>query len=285
MLLFNSVLLANPITWVVMLIAILVGALYAGCAAYNKFTDSGVSATGIIAGAFGGMVAVAGNQLIFLYNLMATGANFISNVFRDPTAAVQVLFYDMAMNCVGYAASMVRAIESLINKIPGVKINITSGLDNLYNELEQASQKVKDASGWVEYVPKMDFMDAAEYAGKGYRIGENFADKVSNIFDFTGKIDAYNASATLDGLNSAAQNTAENTARMADALDISEEHLAYMRDIAEREAINRFTTAEIYIQQNNENHINSELDADGIMDQWGRAFAEKMVVEAEGVHE
>jgi hypothetical protein len=32
---------------------------------------------------------------------------------------------------------------------------------------------------------------------------------------------------------------------MSDALDIAEEDLAYMRDIAEREAINRFTTAEI----------------------------------------
>ena len=55
--------------------------------------------------------------------------------------------------------------------------------------------------------------------------------------------------------------TAANTSRM---LDISEEELKYWKDLAEREAINQFTTAEIHIEQHNENHINSDLDVDGI---------------------
>ena len=59
----------------------------------------------------------------------------------------------------------------------------------------------------------------------------------------------------------------------------------YLRDIAEREAINRFTTAEIKVEQHNENHISSEMDIDGIMDAWTENFAERLAVSAEGVHE
>ena len=76
-----------------------------------------------------------------------------------------------------------------------------------------------------------------------------------------------------------------NTAAMSDALDIAEEDLAYLRDIAEREAINRFTTAEIHVEQHNENHISSDTDLDGIMDAWANDFAEKLDVSEEGVHE
>ena len=58
-----------------------------------------------------------------------------------------------------------------------------------------------------------------------------------------------------------------------------------MRDIAEREAINRFTTAEIKVEQNNTNYIDKETDLDGIMDAWANDFAEKLDVSEEGVHE
>ena len=71
---------------------------------------------------------------------------------------------------------------------------------------------------------------------------------------------------------------------MSEALDIAEEDLSYLRDIAEREAINRFTTAEIKVEQNNTNYIDKETDLDGIMDAWANDFAEKLDVSEEGVH-
>ena len=61
--------------------------------------------------------------------------------------------------------------------------------------------------------------------------------------------------------------------------------MSYLRDIAEREAINRFTTAEIKVEQNNTNYIDKETDLDGIMDAWANDFAEKLDVSEEGVHE
>ena len=283
---FNSALLANPIVWVVMLIMILIGALYAAVAAVNKFKGTSISATGIIAGAFAVLGAFLINTFIIpAQNRFATFANFIGNVFNNPIAAVEVAFYDMCLTVLGYISKLAHAIENVINKIPGVTVDITSGLDNFYAGIEKAQQKVKDESGWVEYVKKMDFIDYSDAASAGYKFGEGIADKVSGFFGGgLDSIDAFNMGNAWDGIYGNTADTAANTAATAEALDVSEEDLAYLRDIAEREAINRFTTAEIKIEQHNENHIASEMDIDGIMDAWTENLAERLAVSAEGVH-
>ena len=284
---FNSALLANPIVWVVMLIMILIGALYAAVAAVNKFKGTTISATGIIAGAFAVLGAFLINTFIVpAQNRFATFANFIGNVFNNPIAAVEVAFYDMCLTVLGYISKLAHAIENVINKIPGVTVDITSGLDNFYAGIEKAQQKVKDESGWVEYVKKMDFIDYSDAASAGYKFGEGIADKVSGFFGGgLDSIDAFNMGNAWDGIYGNTADTAANTAATAEALDVAEEDLAYLRDIAEREAINRFTTAEIKIEQHNENHIASEMDIDGIMDAWTENLAERLAVSAEGVHE
>ncbi len=274
---FNSTLLANPITWVVMLILLLVGALYAGVAAFNHFTGAGVSATGIIAGAFGTMAAFVVNTIFMLWNVFAAVANFIGNVFNNPVAAVKVLFYDLAMTVLGYIANMARGIETLINKIPGVQVDITSGLDNLYAWAERGATQAKSEADWKEYAIKAEYVEYTDFARKGYDMGAGAADWVKGKLGI-GTPDA------LDNLYSAAADTAGNTAKMANSMEVAEEDLKYLRDIAEREAINRFTTAEIRIEQHNENHIGSDMDVDGIMDKWCGTFAEQLNVQAEGVH-
>ena len=283
---FNSALLANPIVWVVMLIMILIGALYAAVAAVNKFKGTSVSATGIIAGAFAVLGAFLINSFIVpAQNGFARFANFIGNVFNNPIAAVEVAFYDMFLTVLGYISKLAHAIEDVINKIPGVTVDITSGLDNFYAGIEKAQQKVKDESGWVEYVKKMDFIDYSDAASAGYKFGQGIDDKVSGFFGGgLDSIDAFNMGNAWDGIYGNTADTAANTAATAEALDIAEEDLAYLRDIAEREAINRFTTAEIKVEQHNENHISSEMDIDGIMDAWTENFAERLAVSAEGVH-
>ena len=88
----------------------------------------------------------------------------------------------------------------------------------------------------------------------------------------------------MDGIYGNTGEIAGNTAASKDALEISEEDLRYLRDIAEREAINRYTTAQITVEQHNENHIDRDTDLDGIMEAWTADFAEKLDVSAEGVH-
>ena len=285
---FNAALLACPLTWILLIIIAVIAAIYMIVAAINKLKGTSISATGIIAGAFAVLGAFLINSFIVpAQNGFATFANFIGNVFNNPIAAVEVAFYDMCLTVLGYISKLAHAIENVINKIPGVTVDITSGLDNFYAGIEKAQQKVKDESGWVEYVKKMDFIDYSDAASAGYKFGQGIDDKISGMFDASGmdSMGAFDLGNTLDGIYGNTGDTAANTAATADALDIAEEDLAYLRDIAEREAINRFTTAEIKVEQHNENHISKDADLDGIMDAWANDFAEKLEVSEEGVHE
>ena len=85
-------------------------------------------------------------------------------------------------------------------------------------------------------------------------------------------------------MNSNIAGIADNTSNIKDSLDITQEDLKYMRDLAERDAINRFTTAEIKVEMNNSNQINSTMDLDGIVDHLSLRLREQMEIAAEGVH-
>lgn len=285
---FNSALLANPIVWVVMLIMVLIGALYAGVAAVNKFKGTTISATGIIGGAFAVAGAFIINTFIVpLQNRFATFVNFLGNVFNDPIAAIKVAFYDMVLTVIGYISKLAHAIETVLNKIPGVTVDITSGLDSFYSGIEEAQKEIKDEAGWVEYVQKMDYIDYSDAASAGYKFGEGIADKVSGFFGGgMDSLDAFSMGNAWDGIYANTADTAANTAATANALDVTEEDLKYLRDIAEREAINRFTTAEVKVDMTGmTNKIDSEMDIDGIFEQFGDRFAEALSVSGEGVHE
>lgn len=282
---FNAALLACPITWIVIGIIAIIAAIYAAVGAINHFAGTSYSATGIIMGAFAVLGAfILNNSVIPLYNNFAALGNFLGNVFNDPVAAVKVLFYDMALTVIGYISNMAHAIEDVINKIPGVSVDITSGLDNFYNGLEEAQQKVKDESGWVEYVQKREFIDYSDAARAGYNFGAGIENKISGLFDF-GSLDTSDFANIMDGIYSNTGDTAANTAAAANALDYTEEDLKYMRDIAEREAINRFTTAEIHIEQTNNNNISSTMDLDGVIDNLTDSMREAIDMSAEGIHE
>lgn len=204
---FNAALLACPIIWIVVGIIALIAVIYAATAAVNKFADKSYSATGIIGGAFAVLGAhVINNFIVPFWNGLAALANFLGNVFNDPVASVKVLFYDMALTVIGYISNMAHAIEDVINKIPGVTVDITSGLDNFYAGLEKAQQEVKDKAGWGEYVQKMDFIDYWDAASAGYKFGEGIEDKVSGLFKMPtleemgfDNNDAFNLGNTLDG--------------------------------------------------------------------------------------
>ena len=272
---YNSALLASPVTWVVMMLAVLVAALYAGVAAFNKFTGSGVSATGILMGTFAVLGAhVLNNTIIPLQNGFAMFANFIGNLFNDPVAAVKVLFYDMALTVLGYITNMASGIETLINKIPGVTVDLTSGLDNFYAKLESAQKKVKDEAGWVEYVKKMDYIDYSKAAGAGYRFGEGLADKVAGVFsgsDYAG----------LGDIAGGVSDIAANTGKIADEVHIADEDLQFFRDVAEMRYIQNFVTLTPTVSMNAS--ISEKVDVNGVIQKIEQALKEEIAESAEVV--
>ena len=165
---FNTAVVAGPLTWIVAAIIIVIAAIYLIVAAINKTQHTAYSATGVVAGIFAALGAHIINTFVVpAWNGFATLANFFGNVLNNPVAAVEVMFYDLCLTVLGYISNLASAIQTLLNKIPGVEVNITSGLDGFYSKLEEAQQAVKDKSGWVEQVGKMDYVDYQTAYNKG----------------------------------------------------------------------------------------------------------------------
>lgn len=299
----NAAMYACPIVWIIILIIALIALFYAAVAAVNHFAGTSVSATGIICGAFMAALAFIGNifvalwnlvvdVFVMIYNLVATVANFIGNVFNDPVGAVCRLFFDLADTVLSILQALASAIDTIFGSnlsgaVQGWRDSLGGWVDSTFGKGEEVMEKLNADDmklGRFEYGAAFDL---------GYSFGEGVEDTIGGLFDFSAMdslgaadgLDAFNLGNTLDGIYGNTGDTAGNTAAMSDALDIAEEDLAYMRDIAEREAINRFTTAEIKVEQHNENHISKDTDLDGIMDAWANDFAEKLDVSEEGVHE
>ena len=100
---------------------------------------------------------------------------------------------------------------------------------------------------------------------------------------------AADSSAEQTALDSIGADTAginDSAGSAAASLKETTEDLKYMRDLAEQEAINRFTTAEVKIDMTGmTNRIDSDMDLDGVLNTLTEGFAEALEVAAEGVHE
>lgn len=302
---FNAALLACPLTWIILLIIAVIAAIYAACAAVAKFTGVANSGFGVICG--GIMVVIAffknlslsvANIALGIWNALGACASNIGTAFHNVISNVQGWFY----NLLSTALTVVAGICEALNKLPFVEFDY-SGITNKASEYAAKSAEAYGnveeyksvADAFNEGMSTFDtFQDgwAADAFASGAAWGDGVADKVSGMFDFSAldsmgadSLDAFNLGNDLDSIYGNTGDIANNTAATADALDIAEEDLAYLRDIAEREAINRFTTAEIKVEQHNENHISKDADLDGIMDAWANDFAEKLEVSEEGVHE
>lgn len=294
---FNAALLACPLTWILLIIIAVIAAIYMIVAAINKLTGSTISATGIICG----VVAVAG---AFVLNCAIGVLNAIIQAIWTIFVAPFLGIVEWILNvCNGGFNSFGDAVANLIGQIIGWFLNlgkvVTTIIDAIFGtdwtsvleSLQSAATswgKNENAITLDKNAPTIDYR--ATYSGAwdaGYDFGQGIDDKIGGMFDASGldSMGAFDLSNTLDGIYGNTGDTAANTAATADALDIAEEDLAYLRDIAEREAINRFTTAEIKVEQHNENHISKDADLDGIMDAWANDFAEKLEVSEEGVHE
>jgi hypothetical protein len=294
----NAALYACPLTWIIILIIALVALFYAAVAAVNHFAGTSVSATGIIAGAFMVALAFIGNLFIGLWNLIvdvvaaiwnviASVAEFFANVFNDPIGSIIRLFAGMADTILGILQGIAKAIDAIFGS------NLASAVSGWRSSLDGA---VKGLVGEAKIkIPRMDssklYLDRFEY-GKAYDTGYKWGNQIEDKFNFKNilgnaadSLDAFKLGNNLDGIYKGVGDTAGNTAKMADSMDMLEEDLKYMRDLSEREAINRFTTAEIKVEMPVNASINSELDLDGIVTHLEDKVYETMVIAAEGVHE
>ncbi len=272
----NAVMSLNPIVLIIGSVIILIGVIAAYINYTNRAKNETTSAVGVICGLFAMAGAFVYNMFYLpVYNVIADLINFLGNVFQHPIASIEILFLQLSQYVVGVIRGMVRTIEKLINLIPGVKINITSGLDTFYDSYTDRIQKIKDQSGWTEYVKHKEKIEYSTAYANGYNWGANLQNSISEKLG----LDLPDDPAT--GLLS---NIADNTAQIADDVSVSSDDIKLLRDIAERQVINKYTTAEIKVEMVNHNNLSNEMDLDGIVNLLEAKVTEALVTSAEGVH-
>lgn len=301
----NAALYACPIVWIIVLIIALIALFYAAVAAVNKFAGTSVSATGIICGAFMVALAFIGNifvalwnlvvdVFVLIYNLVATVANFIGNVFTDPIGAVCRLFFDLADTVLGILQALASAIDAifgsdLAGSVQGWRDSLGGWVDDTFGKGDEVMAKMNADD------MKLGRFEYGEAWNAGYSFGEGIDQSIAN-FDPSSLFDTNvpgaddyanlgNYGSGIGGIGSGVDDIAGNTGKIADSMDITEEDLKYLRDIAEQEAVNRFTTAEITIEQTNHNTVSGKMDLDGIVSGLTDAANEAVDKIAEGVHE
>ncbi len=305
--------------------------------------------TGVIAGFFSTLAAILYNKVAFMWNLIASFAEFFVNVWKYPEYAFKKLWYDLSLAVLDFAIAggdavnsfantCIKAAEAIANAfigafnwakkaansfsidipdwVPGIggksfktnfkmterksfgKVDVISGLKNTKSNLKAPT---KPAGAWS--APRMEYKDVTAAAKKGYKWGESLPDKFTNGFkniqdsikNFGDQERAWNAGQGDNlgklndkgkGLNDKAGKGNKKKDEIKKAIDKSNEDLKWMRDLAEQEVINRFTTATLAPQISIEfGDVKETADVDGIVDHIETILTEQINIAAEGVHE
>lgn len=302
----NAALLACPITWIIMLIIVLIAIIFSVCNAIAKMTGVANSGFGVMTGGVNVVIQFFKNLGLSVANIAlgigsAIGAlaSNMMTAFNNAICSVQAWFYDLMSTACGVIASIAEAL----NALPFVEFDysgIVSAADAYAAKSSAAAGNKEDYASISEaFSSGMSTFDtfqnrwATDAFNAGASWGDGIADKVSNfsLSDIFGSTELpnpedYTSMLQDTGVAGNLDNIASDTGSISDAMDITEEDLKYLRDIAEQEAVNRYTVAEINIDQSGmQNTIKSGDDLDGFMSGLTDSVNEAVDSITEGVHE
>lgn len=291
---FNAALLACPLTWILLIIIAVIAAIYAVVAAINKAKGTTVSATGVICGSinvvlqfFKNLGLFIANVALGIWNALGACASNIGIAFNNVICNIKSWFYGLLETVMDVIAGIVKTL----NKLPFIDIDvsgITSKADEYAAKKAEAENNKKDYESVSEAFNKgMNTFDAFETGwvsdayNAGYKVGENVDSAIGNFF---GGGDIPDMASDLGDLGNSASKIASDTGSIKDSLDITSEELKYLRDLAEQEVINRFTTAEIHVDMGGiTNNVSNNNDLDGIINYLVEGVETAMEETAEGV--
>lgn len=274
----SAAFLACPVVWIALAIMGVVYAIYKLVEWLNKTKGMSLSTFGVITGAIAyfvtstfNLLKVFANNIMFtisiIYNNFATFAEFLANLFNDPVTAVKNLFLDLGENII----KILTTVSGVIDKVLGT--NLSSGLNDFQDKLNTwRNENVKENK---IKIPRMN----PEY----FQLSDP-KEAFKNAHDKTVEIaNNIKGSLNLGVTNDYLKTIAGNTGKTNSTLDLTKEELKYLRDVAEQEVINRYTTASINNNNTFNNNINSEMDVDGVVSKFYNRLAEAASTVAEGV--
>lgn len=301
----NAALLACPITWIILAIMALIAVVIAVANYIANLGGTATTAFGVICGGvnvviqfFKNLGLMVANIALGIGNAIAAVASNIMTAFHNAICSVQAWWYDLLSTVLNVVAGICEAL----NKLPFIEFDysgITSAADEYATKSAEAAGNKEDYKSISDaFNEGMSTFDAfgdgwvSDAYAAGAAWGDSISDKVSDMFTiddttdylsgmgdiFTDSLNNSEIANSLDGISG-------DTGSISDVLDITDEDLKYLRDIAEQEAVNRFTTAEIKVDMTNNNNISNGMDLDGVVSGLTDAVNEAIETMTEGVHD
>ena len=227
------------------------------------------------------------NPILWLIGLIVAvvgafiGWQIASNGLRNTLANVFGEIAEFVANAINFMIEKINglinafnAVKSTVNEIFGTNLSATSEITYRANPLEYKSGTRQLAYNLYDTITNL-FENLGVFNG---------IDNVPYTTPEIGTIPNYGDLAGTDDTAKNTKDTADNTKKIAEAMDIMDEDLKFMRDIAEQEVINKYTTAKIEINMENINNISKDVDFDGIITHISEQIAEATANGAEAVH-
>lgn len=288
-------LLSNPILWIAIIIGVLVAMIYKWIQSVGGITNAwNICKLALLVGwnaiklaFFTGIYWVI-DLIAKLQLAWAKAGTAISNFLGDMKVSVLTILQNM----INGAIDIINDFISLLNKIPGVNIE---AIEHVTFATTAAAENEAAKQARAEDLAAYEQELADAKAGRDAHL-ESLQSELDSSVDALqtayaqarsdAAADSEAEELALDGLGADTGSIAESAGSAASSLKETTEDLKYMRDLAEQEAINRFTTAEVKIDMTGmTNRIDSDIDLDGVLNTFTAGFAEAIEVAAEGVHE
>ena len=236
----------------------LIGAIALLIYSLNETGITALDVFGAIGGAIGWLIGALANAGIFIEN------SFIS-IFGVVESAV--------FGAINLIIKGVNKIIEALNKIPGVDIGSVGELDGYWSKKEL-----------IEFLNLSDMYKSGSDIGKNLYTG--LSDKLSSYLDkFSLKGDTpFDIGDYLKGIDTPL--TIEGTGKNNKVeVDMDDEDLKYLRDIAEREYVNKFSTATLAPKISIKfGDVTKEADADKVAGRIKKILQEEIAIAAEGAY-
>ena len=288
-------LLSNPILWIALIIGVLVAAMYRWIQSIGGVKNAWeICKLALIVGwnavklaFFTGVYWVI--DLVDKLKLCWQKAGVaIANFMGDMKVSVLTILQNM----INGAIDIINKFIGVLNKIPGVSID---AIEHVTFATTAAAENEATKSARAADLAAYESELASAKAGRDAHIDSLKAELNSSVDALQAAyaqakadaaVDSSAEQTALDGIGADTAGINDSAGSAAASLKETTEDLKYMRDLAEQEAINRFTTAEVKIDMTGmTNRIDSDMDLDGVLNTLTEGFAEALEVAAEGVHE
>lgn len=231
---------AAPIMMIVLIVGLVIFAL-------NQMGITTGAIVGSMTGSFMYLGAIIYNVFAMCYNVASSFAEFLLNVFRNPLGAVKALFYDMGIYVNQIFAGIARQIDKLLNsisKFTGHTSDLAGWFEGNIATLQKEVDKIKSKEDYIN-LPKMEFKDVNGAYNKGYNWGNNAISGLGSggiqppggIGEMNTNLGDYMTGGALPVTNGGSGGSGKLN------VSIDKEDIKYLKDIAERDYVNKYTSA------------------------------------------